>query len=91
MTRSVWSSTMRAAVVLPALLVVLLAAPLPPAPLPEVAAPEGEPNWTAYLSWSPAGELAFLPGVDSWVQPRGVAAVVSSASTVTHEPLETRK
>ena len=68
-----------------------LAAPLPPAPLPEVAAPEGELNWTAYLSWSPAGELAFLPGVDSWVQPRGVAAVVSSASTVTHEPLETRK
>jgi hypothetical protein len=86
MTRSVWSPTMRAAVVLPALLVVLLAAPLP-----VVAAPEGELNWTAYLSWSPVGELAFLPGVDSRIQPRGVGPVVSSGSTVSHEPLETRK
>jgi hypothetical protein len=77
---------MRAAVVLPALLVVVLAAPLP-----VVAAPEGELNWTAYLSWSPAGELAFLPGVDSRIQPRGVGPVVSSGSTVSHEPLETRK
>ena len=91
MTRSVWSSTLRAAVVLPALLVVLLAAPLPPASLPEIAAPEGEPSWTAYLSWSPVGELVFLPGVDLRVQPRGIGPVVSSASTVSHEPLETRK
>jgi hypothetical protein len=91
MTRSVWSSTMRAAVVLPALLVVLLAAPLPPASLAVVAAPEGELNWTEYLFWSPAGELAFLPGLDSRVRPRGAAPVVSSASTVSHEPLETRK
>ena len=86
MTRSVWSSTLRAAVVLPALLVVLLAAPLL-----VVAAPEGELNWTAYLSWSPVGELVFLPGVDLRVQPRGIGPVVSSASTVSHEPLETRK
>jgi hypothetical protein len=91
MTRSKWSSTLGAAVVLPALLVVLLAAPLPPAPLPEIAAPEGELNWTAYLAWFPAGELAFLPGVDSRVQPCCVGPVVSSASTVSHEPLETRK
>jgi hypothetical protein len=77
---------MRAAVVLPALLAVPLAGPLPVA-----ATPEGELNWMAYLSWTPTGELAFLPGVDSRVQPCRVGPVVSSASTVTHEPLETRK
>ena len=48
---------MRAAVVLPALLVVLLAAPLPVA-----ATPEGEPTWTTHDGWSPTGELAFLAG-----------------------------
>ena len=86
MRRSMWSSTVRAAVVLPALLVVLLTAPLPVA-----ATPEGEIGWTASLAWTPAGEAAFLPGVDSRIPPRPVGSMLCSAPTVTPELLQTRK
>jgi len=85
MKRSLWSSTMRAAVVLPALLVVLLAAPLPVA-----ATPEGEPTWTTHDGWTPTGELAFLAGVDANTLSRAVGSM-ASASTVGHDRLETRK
>ena len=85
MKRSLWSSTMRAAVVLPALLVVLLAAPLPVA-----ATPESEPTWTTHHGWTPTGELAFLPGVDARA-PRPVASMAPPASTVGHDRLQTRK
>ena len=87
MRRSFSSSTLRAAVVLPALLVVLLAAPLPVA-----AAPEGELAWTEYLAWAPTGELAFMPGVDARLLPPAVGPTVfSSMSVVPHDHLETRK
>jgi hypothetical protein len=76
---------MRAAVVLPALLVVLLATPLPMA-----ATPEGEPTWTAHLGWTPTGELAFLPGVDARA-PRAAASMAPPASMVGHDRLPTRK
>ena len=85
MRRSLLSPTMRAAVVLPALLVVLLAAPLPVA-----ATPEGEPTWTPHHGWTLIGELAFLPGVDARA-PRPVALAAPPASTVGHDRLQTRK
>jgi hypothetical protein len=75
---------MRAAVVLPALLVVLLATPLPMA-----ATPEGEPAWTDD-SWTPTGEHGFLPGVAARA-PRAVASMAPPASTVGHDRLQTRK
>jgi hypothetical protein len=83
--RSLWSSTMRAAVVLPALLVVLLATPLPVA-----ATPEGEPTWTMHHGWTPTGELAFLPAVDARAH-RAVTSMAPPASTVGHDRLQTRK
>jgi hypothetical protein len=85
MRRSLWSSTMRVAVVLPALLVVLLAPPLP-----VVATPEGEPTWMASYGWTPTDELAFLPGADG----RAVRAVASTApapSSLGRDRLPTRK
>ena len=85
MRRSLWSSTMRAVVLLPALLVVLLASPLP-----MDATPEGEPTWTPQLGWVPAGELAFLPEVDAR-GPVPVASMAPPASTIGHDRLQTRK
>jgi hypothetical protein len=76
---------MRAAVVLSALLVVLLATPLPMA-----ATPEGEPTWTAHLGWSPTGELACPPGLDARA-PRAAASIAPPAATVGHDRLRTRK
>jgi hypothetical protein len=86
MTRSFWRSTLRAAVVVPALLVVLLAAPLPVA-----AAPEGEPAWTVYVSWTPTGEIAFLSGAGSGIERRGPGPSGALPSLVLHAPLESRK
>jgi hypothetical protein len=87
MRRSFSSSTLRAAVVLPAVLVVLLATPLPVA-----AAPEGELACTEYLSWAPTGELAFMPGVEPRIPLHAVSPTVSSSlSLVPHDRLETRK
>jgi hypothetical protein len=76
---------MRAAVVLPALLVVLLAAPLSVA-----AAPEGELTCTAYVAWIPTGDLAFRPGADPRVEPRGLSPAGFSPSAGPQH-LETRK
>jgi hypothetical protein len=87
MTRSFWRSTLRAAVVVPALLVVLLAAPIPVA-----AAPEGELTWVAvYVSWTPTGELAFLSGAASEIERRGSAPIGALPSLALHAPLESRK
>ena len=85
MRRSLWSSTMRAAVVLPALLVVLLGTPLPVA-----AAPESEPTWVAHHGWTPASELAFLAAVDVRM-PRAAAAMEAPASTVGPDRRPTRR
>ena len=85
MRRSLWSSTMRVAVLLPALLVVLLATPLP-----VDATPEDEPTWTTHHGWTPTGELAFPPGVDVRA-PRAVASMAPGASTSDHDRLPTRK
>ena len=86
MARSFGSSTMRAAVVLQTLLVVLLAAPLP-----VVAAPEGELTWTVYASWMPTGELAFLSGAGARPERHGLGSTGIMSSTALHAPLETRK
>ncbi len=85
MRRSLWTTTIRAAVVLPALLVVLLAAPLP-----IDATPDNEPIWTTHHGWAPTGDLAFLPGVSARA-PRGVASMAFPASTVGHDRLPTRR
>jgi hypothetical protein len=86
MTRSIWRSTIGAAVMVPALLVVLLAAPLPVA-----AAPEGELAWTVSVSWTPTGEIAFLSGAGSWIEWRrpGPSGVLPSLAL--HAPLESRR
>ena len=85
MGRSLWGPTMRAAVVLPALLVVLLAAPLP-----VVTTPEGEPTWTTHHGWASTGEFAILPGADPRAS-RAVASMPPPVSTVGHDRLPTRE
>ena len=84
MRRSLWSVAVRIAVVLPALLVVLLATPLPLA-----ATPEGEPASTIPSSWAPT-EPALLPGVAIRTA-RAVASIVAPTSAVGHDRLPTRK
>jgi hypothetical protein len=86
MTRSIWRSTIGAAVIVPALLVVLLGPPLPVA-----AAPEGELAWTVYVSWTPTGEIAFLSGAGSGIERRGPGPSGVLPSLVWHAPLESRR
>jgi hypothetical protein len=86
MTRSIWRSTIGAAVMVPALLVILLAALLPVA-----AAPEGELAWTVYVSWTPTGEIAFLSGAGSGIERRWPGPSGVLPSLVWHAPLESRR